>query len=165
MSSLIYEQVLLSLGSNIGDKIKYINSAIEKITSANLIENVEISSYYESEPIGYRNQDFFINISLVGFTKYRATELFEALKDIEKKLGRKDRPRWHEREIDIDIIIFGQQIIESEKLNIPHPEMHKRKFVLIPAAEIAGDLIHPKFNMNIKTLLANCQDNSRVKKI
>ncbi len=162
---LINQPILLSLGSNIGDRIKYIDSAIEQIITDKLIENINVSSYYESEPIGYVNQDFFINVALFGITKYRAVDLFKSLKRIEKKLGRQKRPRWHQREIDIDIIFYGDEIIDNKLLNIPHPEMHKRKFVLLPAAEIAGDFLHPKFNISIKDLLANCQDNSKVKRI
>jgi len=89
--------------------------------------------------------------------------LIEFCKKAESEIGRIPRQRWKEREIDIDILLYGTKLIKSEFLTIPHPEMHKRKFVLIPAAEIAGKMFHPTFGKTIDELIAVCSDNSLVR--
>ncbi len=161
----IFNPILLSLGSNIGNRIENINRVVQFSLSRNLIRDLTISSYYETEPYGYAHQEWFINIALVGHTAHTPFELLSFFKSIENEIGRKARPKWQEREIDIDILILGDNIINSEHITIPHPDMHNRKFVLIPASEIAGELIHPKFNINIFSLLAKCKDKSVVRKI
>lgn len=100
---------------------------------------------------------------MAGFSLLDELTIINELKAIESLLGREDRERWHEREIDIDLLLFGSYIIKSASLTVPHPRMHERKFVLVPAAEIAGDFIHPVFGLSIKEMLEECKDNSIVK--
>jgi len=159
------EFVALSIGSNLGDRIANINNCIDLLINLELIKEIVRSSFYESEPIGYTSQPKFINIALFGRTCYLPNYLLFFTKSIEYFLGRIKREKWHEREIDIDIIFYGNHIIENQYLTIPHKEMINRKFVLLPLAEIDKSLIHPIYNIDIETLLANCKDNSKIKKI
>lgn len=158
------EKILLSLGSNIGDKKSYLTTAIDYI-SETLVRVDKISSIYSSEPVGYKDQDWFYNLCVLGKTSYPPEELILKLKEIESEIGRKSRQRWHQREIDIDIIFYGNKIISTDDLNIPHPEMSKRKFVLLPAQEIAPTWEHPELNKTVSELLENTSDNSLIKKL
>lgn len=159
------EYVLLSLGSNIGDKKKYINDACDLIKERNILQNITKSSYYRTEPYGVKQQDNFINIVVSGFTELSAFELLAACKVIELDLGRQARERWHEREIDIDILIYGNEVVLSDKLIVPHPLMKQRKFVLIPATEIAAKAKDPLSCKTISELLKECEDESEVHKL
>ncbi|MCX7908439.1 MAG: 2-amino-4-hydroxy-6-hydroxymethyldihydropteridine diphosphokinase [Ignavibacteria bacterium] len=158
------EFVLLSLGSNLGERIENIQKAIELLISLKVLENVKISSFYETEPVGYKNQPNFINIAVAGETTLSAEELLYRCKEIEKTLGRGTRPKWREREIDLDIILYGEHTINSNDLQIPHPELEFRKFVLVPANEIASSWKVPNINKTVSEVLRNCKDNSKVVK-
>lgn len=144
--------ILLSIGSNTGKSIDLIKRAINLIKISDHIFNVRFSSFYNTSPVGYTKQNNFINAAIIAKTNYSPEELIYFLKSIEYSLGRKIRKRWHEREVDIDIIFFGNKIINQRKLTIPHKEMENRMFVLQPANEIAPDFIHPVFNKNINEL-------------
>jgi 2-amino-4-hydroxy-6-hydroxymethyldihydropteridine diphosphokinase len=154
--------VLLSIGSNIGKKKQTILKAFELIKDSNILNNATISSFYETEPVGFKDQPWFLNAAISGYTKLSHNDLINILKTLEQILGRKPRKRWHEREIDIDILLFGNTLLETKPLTLPHPRMHERKFVLLPASEIAGEIVHPKLGLSIKTLLDNCKDSSEV---
>lgn len=158
-------KVLLSLGSNIGDKKEYINKAIELISKLEGFDISKVSSFYKTDPFGYEHQDFFLNICISGFTEIYPIKLLKKLKNIEKTLGRKDRVRWREREIDIDIILFGNLVIKEDNIEIPHPEMNKRAFVLIPASEIESEMKHPILNKSIKELSIPFRNQNGIKKI
>jgi 2-amino-4-hydroxy-6-hydroxymethyldihydropteridine diphosphokinase len=155
--------ILLSLGSNAGDKIKYLKDAYRILTETEVIESAKISSFYETEPVGFKEQPFFINAAVAGYTSLNPLTLLESCKAIEKQLGRISREKWHEREIDIDILLFGSLIFHTNNLIIPHPAMHLRKFVLIPAAEISPSIIHPVLYKSILELLNEIEDNSIVR--
>jgi 2-amino-4-hydroxy-6-hydroxymethyldihydropteridine diphosphokinase len=158
----VYKPVLLSMGSNIGNKKQYLEMAIAELASFGAFHNVQVSSLYETEPLGYTDQDSFLNIALTFWTVLDPTDVFAECKKIEKKLGRKNRKKWHEREIDIDIILFGDEIVATEQLTIPHASMQDRKFVLTPSLEIAAHLIHPIFKKTIQELYEMCSDDSSV---
>lgn len=153
---------ILSIGSNLGERIGNIKKSIEMISRIVGTEISRISSFYETEPVGFKEQPWFINIAVSGYTTLSAMEFFNYCKFIEQSIGRKQRPKWHEREIDIDILFFGNQFINSLVLQIPHKEIHKRRFVLVTAAEIHPEFVHPIFNKTILELLENCADNSSV---
>jgi 2-amino-4-hydroxy-6-hydroxymethyldihydropteridine diphosphokinase len=157
------KSVLLSLGSNLGDRIDKLLTALDLIKNSGMINDIRISSIYESEPVGYIDQPWFLNLSLIGMTQITANQLLHFVKTVEYLNGRKLRNRWHEREIDVDIIFFGSEVINSNKLIIPHPEFTQRKFVLIPSKEIAGNFVHPISGKTIETILNECTDNSIVK--
>jgi 2-amino-4-hydroxy-6-hydroxymethyldihydropteridine diphosphokinase len=154
--------VLLSVGANVGNKKSTILNAYKMIQEAGILENVTLSSFYETEPVGVKNQPWFLNAAISGYTDINNNELITMLKSIEYALGRKPRERWHEREIDLDILLYGNNKIETKPLTVPHPRMHQRRFVLLPASEIAGNAIHPVFGLSINSLLQNCEDKSEV---
>ncbi len=105
---------------------------------------------------------WFLNIAVTGYTSMGIETLLEKCKNIEQLLGRIPRERWHEREIDIDVLLYGNVCFKTKDVTIPHPRMHERRFVLIPAAEIAGKAVHPKLNKTINKLLDDCKDKARV---
>jgi 2-amino-4-hydroxy-6-hydroxymethyldihydropteridine diphosphokinase len=143
----------LGLGANLGDRIQNIQRAIEKIVRHPRIELFKKSAFYETKPWGIKNQPDFINTVIEIKTSLPPLNLFKFLKQIERKLGREKRTRWGPREIDIDILLYGNLVLENCSLKIPHPEMIERDFVLIPLAEIAPDLIHPVVQKTIRDLV------------
>jgi 2-amino-4-hydroxy-6-hydroxymethyldihydropteridine diphosphokinase len=159
------EKVFLSLGSNLGDRLDYLKKGIEELSKDVLIKIDVISSVYETEPVGYANQPCFLNVIVEIETGHNPEKLLLVCKNIENKLGRITRGRWMEREIDIDIIFFGNQIIEIDNLVIPHRELYNRKFVLEPLNEIAPMFQCPITLLSVKKLLSSCGDNTKIKNI
>ncbi len=155
--------VILSLGTNLGDRQENIDQAFEYLITSEILTNAVMSSFYETEPVGILNQEWFLNVAIAGYTKCSQYDLLQHCKSIEYSIGREKRDRWHEREIDIDIILFGDSIINEEHLVIPHPRLHKRKFVLIPVSEIAGNVFVPNLNLTFNQLNDECLDSSEVR--
>jgi 2-amino-4-hydroxy-6-hydroxymethyldihydropteridine diphosphokinase len=156
------EFVLLSLGTNMGDRRENIEFAYEYLITSGTLSNAVMSSFYETEPVGILDQNDFLNVAIAGYTKLTHFALLQACKSIEYMIGREVRKRWHEREIDIDIIAYGSYEISNKHLIIPHPRMHKRRFVLVPCAEIAGNYVHPSLGLTLNELLDECPDTSEV---
>lgn len=154
--------VLLSLGSNLGNRQANLKKAMGYLTDTDAISIVKVSSMYETEPFGPKEQNWFLNIALLAKTTLSLIELMVCCKSVEYLTGRIKRERWYEREIDVDIIFYDDTIYQTEKLTVPHPLMQERRFVLVPAAEIAPDFIHPVFDCSVMQLLNNCKDNSKV---
>ncbi|CUU10014.1 2-amino-4-hydroxy-6-hydroxymethyldihydropteridinediphosphokinase [Candidatus Kryptobacter tengchongensis] len=152
----------LGIGSNLGDRIKYITRALVALSKLPKTRITRVSSLYETEPYGRKDQPWFINIVVEIFTELSPFELFKKCKAIETKLGRQTRERWAEREIDIDILLYDDLVISAEELQIPHPDMHNRRFVLIPLGEIAPGAFHPIFKKSISELLIECKDTTRI---
>ena len=156
------EKVYISIGSNLGDKLKTINSAIEMIEEHEIIVT-SISPYYTTEPWGNENQNEFLNCAVEIETNFSPWELLCIFQEIELSLGKDIKVRWGERTIDIDIVLFGEKIIYEKKLIIPHPRYHKRNFVLIPLCDISKDIIDPLSKNNIGSLLKINKDKNKVK--
>lgn len=165
MLSISPNLIFLSAGSNLGNKNENILNAFDLMLESNVINSGEISSLYSSEPVGISEQPWFVNAVISGYTYFSPEYLLYILKSTEYLLGRKIRPRWHEREIDIDILFYENMIIKSNNLEIPHQSMHLRRFVLVPFAELSPTFIHPIFQKSIMELLDECKDNSNVIKL
>ena len=154
----------IGFGSNIGDRLAHIQNAIHALSETEGITLQKISSIYQTDPVGYETQAQFLNGVAAIQTDLPPLSLLRTLKDIEVSVGRQHRIRWGPREIDLDILMYGDLCLQTEKLVIPHPEMHRRRFVLAPLAEIAPDLVHPVLKESVQTLLARLEDDKSVLK-
>jgi 2-amino-4-hydroxy-6-hydroxymethyldihydropteridine diphosphokinase len=157
--------VFLGLGSNQGEKIKNCEQAIEEILKLEEGFLLSQSSWYYSEPWGRDDQDWFINGVIQIRTELCPDELLMKFKEIEKRLGRKNREKWGPRVIDIDILFYDDLFLESPEMDIPHPRILERNFVLIPLAEIAPQFVHPVLKKTIKELLDTSPDQKKVVKV
>ncbi|MCK9627878.1 MAG: 2-amino-4-hydroxy-6-hydroxymethyldihydropteridine diphosphokinase [Bacteroidales bacterium] len=158
-------EVLLLLGSNKGDRLNYLNLALDRIDRISLQTPV-VSHIFESEPWGFDSNTWFLNMAVSVKTDLPPLEFLDKLMEIESDLGRKRDPEsvgYDSREIDIDIILFGDSIVDEERLKIPHPRAHLRKFVLEPLADIVPDYYFPGFGKSVKELLKSCSDKSDVR--
>ena len=152
----------LSLGSNLGDKKKNIDTALKLLRENAYIRILELSSVYETEPVGYTEQDLFYNIVIKIETNLSPIELLEYCNSIEMLLKRERIIKWGPRTMDIDILLFDDVVIDDEKLTIPHPRIAERAFVLVPLWEIANYItINGK---KIQDLLENI-DKKGIKKL
>jgi len=153
----------IGLGSNLSEPIKQVQAAIHAIQQLEQSDVSNISSLYLSKPMGPQDQDDYINAVLAIATDLSAIELLDALQAIENKAGRvrKDN-RWGARILDLDIILYGDEVINTERLTVPHYGMHEREFVLLPLAEIAAELILPSGN-RVKDLSQKISVNAMVK--
>jgi 2-amino-4-hydroxy-6-hydroxymethyldihydropteridine diphosphokinase len=147
--------VYLSLGSNLGDRKKNIASALEMLGQEAWI--LKVSSLYETEPVGYKEQPWFLNCACSIETGLTPQALLELAKTIEKKLGRKPTLHFGPRIIDIDILFYDDLILDSPDLVIPHPRLTERAFVLVPLKEIAPNLVHPLLDLTIEELLERAE--------
>ncbi len=157
------KKIFLSLSSNLGDKKANIENACV-LLEKNDIKIIKKSALYETEPWGEEEQPWFLNQVVEVATILHPQDLLEKTQDIEKELGRKKRKKWTEREIDIDILFYGKEILHKENLTIPHPFIEDRKFILVPLNEIASDFIHPILKKSMKELLHECNDLLQVEK-
>jgi 2-amino-4-hydroxy-6-hydroxymethyldihydropteridine diphosphokinase len=157
-------RVYVGLGANIGDRLSFLSRAVKELGALPRVTVQRVSSVYETEPVGFKDQADFLNVVVELQTSLEPGKLFEQTKDIERSLGRHDNVRWRPREIDIDILLYDRLIVRSERLSIPHREMLNRRFVLVPLAEIAGSALHPIERMEVQALLHHCKDSSRVTK-
>ena len=154
----------IGFGSNIGDRLVHIQNAIHALSKTEGITLQKVSSVYKTDPVGYEAQAHFLNGVAAIQTDLPPLSLLHTLKDIETAVGRQHRIRWGPREIDLDILIYEDMCLQKEKLVIPHPEMHLRRFVLVPLAEIAPDVVHPVFQETVQTLLDPLEDDKSVLK-
>ena len=149
--------VYLSLGSNLSDRREHLQLAIEELGRAGVAVK-RLSSVYETEPVGVRTQPWFLNLVVEGETELFPTQLLDQLQSIELQLGRRRTVAQGPRTIDIDILLYGNFCIRSERLTVPHPRLEERRFVLEPLAELAPDLRHPVSRVTIRELLAAATD-------
>jgi 2-amino-4-hydroxy-6-hydroxymethyldihydropteridine diphosphokinase len=160
-------KVFLSLGSNIGDRAENIARAVEALGERG-VHVTRRSSLYETEPVDVRGGGWFLNCVVEAETDLMPGPLMDALLAIERTLGRRrspvsDGPK-ESRTIDMDILLFGSTVIHTPELEIPHPRMAERKFVLVPFAEIAGGVQHPVLKQTIAEILAETPDRSQVRR-
>ena len=153
----------LSLGSNLGDRLGNLRRAIDKIEESDEIEIEEVSSVYETEPLGRQDQPWFLNLVLRLQTSLEPLALLERLLAVEEAMGRRREEDEAPRNIDLDLLLYDDRMVDSESLTIPHPRMHERRFVLVPLAQISPQLLHPRLQSSVEELLRLCRDKSEVR--
>jgi 2-amino-4-hydroxy-6-hydroxymethyldihydropteridine diphosphokinase len=146
----VHNIVYLSLGSNLGDRAANLNAAIDRLRS--LGEILQVSSFYETEPVEFTAQPWFLNCAVELTTEKMPENLMAAILEIEQQMGRKRTQKKGPRSIDIDILLFANSTADTKGLTIPHPALQERRFVLEPLAEIAPEVSHPKLKRTIREL-------------
>jgi 2-amino-4-hydroxy-6-hydroxymethyldihydropteridine diphosphokinase len=155
--------VYLSLGSNVGERESNLRAAIEALPAVG-VRVTRVSAFYETEPVDYLKQAWFLNCVVEGETEKAAVQLLRSLREIETRMGSKKLVAKGPRLIDMDILLYGQETIETPELQVPHPRMHLRRFVLVPLAEIAAEVMHPTLVATASELLAKTPDRSVVRR-
>ena len=155
----------IGIGSNIGNKAHHCEKAIAEILKANGHKLLAQSSLFKTQPIGYTSQDWFVNGVIKIETELEPLDLLRILKTIESRMGRAKTVRWGPRVVDLDILFFDEEEIKTEEVQIPHPSLHERQFVLIPLAEIDRNVIHPVLKKTVRELLEGFKDNQGVEKL
>jgi 2-amino-4-hydroxy-6-hydroxymethyldihydropteridine diphosphokinase len=155
--------VYLSLGSNVGEREANLRTAIAALSAAG-VRVTRVSAFYETEPVDYLEQAWFLNCVVEVETAKAAVELLSSLREIETRMGSKKLVAKGPRLIDMDILLYGQETIETPELQVPHPRMHLRRFVLVPLAEIAPEVRHPTLKKAVKVLLEQTTDRSAVRR-
>jgi 2-amino-4-hydroxy-6-hydroxymethyldihydropteridine diphosphokinase len=155
--------VYLSIGSNLGDRAANLATAVERLSK--LGEVKAVSSFYETEPVDYTAQPWFVNCAVALETELMPRQFLARLQSIERGMGRRRTHGKGPRLIDLDILLFGNNIVDLPGLVIPHPEMHERRFVLEPLAEIAADIRHPVFKKTMRQLRDDLPPGQCVKRL
>ncbi len=159
----MHKIVYLSLGSNLGDRTAHLKTAIDHLRAFG--EVVAVSSFYETEPVEFVAQPWFLNCVVKLDTEKMPKQLLAGILHLEHEMGRQRKQKKGPRTIDLDILLFGNSIIQSPGLNVPHPAMHERRFVLEPLAEIAPELRHPVLKKTIRELREELPKGQIVKKV
>jgi 2-amino-4-hydroxy-6-hydroxymethyldihydropteridine diphosphokinase len=159
------EQIIyLSLGSNVGNREENLRTAIAALADAK-VRITRVSSFYETEPVDLREQPWFLNCAVEGATEVPAMTLLKRMREIEARMGSQKLMAKGPRLIDLDILLYGKETIDTPELQVPHPRMTERRFVLVPLAEIAPELQHPAWEKRVSELAAETADRSEVRKL
>jgi 2-amino-4-hydroxy-6-hydroxymethyldihydropteridine diphosphokinase len=153
----------IALGSNIGNRLYYLREAVKALDNHEQISVIATSSIYETEPVGYINQDKFLNMVIQITTSLSPFALLEVTQKIEQKFGRKREIRWGPRTLDLDILLYNHENIETEQLIIPHPRMTERAFVMIPLLELNHNIHIPNVSQCLKDLIDRLPDKEGVR--
>ena len=153
--------IYIGLGSNLGDRKKNIEEALKRIQTSGAARVLAVSSFYETSPVGGPVQGDYLNGAAKAVTPLPPEKLLTELKTIEEQLGRRDAGKNHPREIDLDILLYDDLILKIDALEIPHPRMHERAFVLKGMAEIAPDVKHPVLGKTMRELYVKVQQKFR----
>lgn len=149
--------VYIGLGSNLGDRLGFIQQAVKMLEFHDAINILETSSFYETEPYGVKDQDWFINAAVKISTTLTPVEVLRVCQHIEEKLGRKRGIKWGPRVIDLDILLYDDEIIADDILTVPHPSTYDRACCIVPLLEIADELIHPILQKDMDEIYQNLE--------
>jgi 2-amino-4-hydroxy-6-hydroxymethyldihydropteridine diphosphokinase len=156
-------QAYIGVGSNLGEKVDNCRQAIAAIAVLKGCLLDGVSPLYETEPVGVQDQSFFVNAVALVKTDLEPVELLERLRAIETSLGRKPGgKKFGPRVLDLDILFFDNVILRSDRIEIPHPRLHERRFVLEPLCDLAAELVHPVLGKTVRFLLADLKDGKKV---
>ncbi|MBM4160585.1 MAG: 2-amino-4-hydroxy-6-hydroxymethyldihydropteridine diphosphokinase [Ignavibacteria bacterium] len=158
------ENVFVGLGSNVGDRLGFLKSAVQELGKLHATAIVRVSSIYETEPVGKKDQPHFLNMVIELVSALDASQFHSQCKEIERRIGRTRSERWGPREIDLDLLYFGRDRVSDGRLTVPHPEIADRRFVLVPMGELAPEWIDPVRRISIAQMLVACDDASAVTK-
>jgi len=158
-------KVFIGLGANVGNKIENISKVVQFFQSDEKFQDVKSSSLYLSKPYGYREQDNFLNSVISFSTNISSGDLLKITKELEKIIGRTKTAVWGPREIDIDILLYGELVLKSNILNIPHKDLLNRDFVIVPLVEVDEEVIHPVEKNKINLFLSDLEDKYIIDKI
>jgi dihydroneopterin aldolase/2-amino-4-hydroxy-6-hydroxymethyldihydropteridine diphosphokinase len=153
-----WHKAYIGVGANLGDKEENIKEAIEKVNLSGLAQVIKVANMYETKPVGYLEQDDFLNTVLEIKTLLDPRDLIKLLLKIEKDLKRERVIKWGPRTIDLDILLYDDLVTDFEEVIIPHPRMHERMFVLKPLSDIAPYLMHPVLNKRIYQLVEELKE-------
>ena len=153
----------ISLGSNLQDRAGNINESLHLLSNLGNIRINRKSSIYETEPVGGPPQGYFLNQVIEIELNFTPEELISRLLAIEEKLGRRKGEKWGPRQIDLDLLLFDDLVLKKPDLEVPHPYLSKRRFILVPLAEINPELIHPLLKKKIKDILKDLKDKKEVR--
>jgi 2-amino-4-hydroxy-6-hydroxymethyldihydropteridine diphosphokinase len=152
----------IGIGSNLGNSEKNCLEAIERIGRIPKCKVTRVSGLYRTEPVGVSGQEYYVNCVAEILTGLSAKRLMERLLAIEKHMGRvRKGGRWQARIIDLDILLFGSELIHEDNLSVPHPLMHRRRFVMVPMVDLAPDLIHPSLGEGMSGLLREIPEDGQ----
>jgi 2-amino-4-hydroxy-6-hydroxymethyldihydropteridine diphosphokinase len=152
----------IGIGSNRGNPVHACREAARHLSEELEVRLLRRSSLYRTEPVGPQDQPWFINAVAEIRTSLPPRRLFETVKEIERRMGRTEGQKWGPRVIDLDILLYGQEVVSEGDLIIPHPEMHRRRFVLAPLCELASYAVHPAFGVSIRGLMDRLADQGHV---
>jgi len=166
MPEVVKESIVyICAGSNLGDRIGFIQQASCLLKDTEGIELLDTSSFYETEPFGYKNQEWFVNAILKIKTALEPYDLLKACRRVESQLGRErypEQPKWGPRKIDLDILFYDDKVVSTDVLQIPHAGVHLRAFALVPMLELAPDLVHPTIGKSMLEIHSELPDPEEV---
>ena len=153
-------RIAIGLGTNLGNRQENLKTALERLQQ-DVLENAETSSIYETEPWGVKDQPKFLNAVVVGDTQWEPPAIVNFLKSLEREMGRTENIKNGPRMVDLDLLIFGNRIYSCDGIEVPHPGLSSRDFVLIPLSEVWNDWIHPVLNQSVSEMLAALPHSDR----
>ncbi|MFC4075499.1 2-amino-4-hydroxy-6-hydroxymethyldihydropteridine diphosphokinase [Salinithrix halophila] len=154
----------IGLGTNLGDRLANLKEALDRLDARQGIEVTRISSIYETDPIGFADQPDFLNMCAELVTDLSPEELLDALLGVEQELFRVRTVRWGPRTIDLDLLLYGEQVFKGDQLTIPHPRMTERAFVLVPLADLAPDAVVPPTGKTVAQLAEELEDDGEIRR-